>query len=125
VSEHPVLALIRGKLADPSRSFTIIADMEAHAGRGDEIVARIAASQVIRLTRAEPGCLSYDLLRDADFPDRFVAYECWSDLAALQNHLATPHFAAVGESLAGLLAAAPEIRVLISTEGRDTNEQPR
>jgi quinol monooxygenase YgiN len=117
--------LIRGKLPDPSRSFTIIADLEAHAGRGDEVVAGIAASQAVRLTRAEPGCLAYDLLQDADFPDRFVAYECWRDLAALQDHLATPHFAAVGTVLAGLLAAAPAIRVLISTEGRHTNERPR
>lgn len=125
MSEHPVLASIREKLSDPSRPFTIVADLEAHPGRGDEVAGGIAASQAIRLTRAEPGCLAYDLLRDAESPDRFVAYECWRDLPALQDHLATPHFAAVGTVLAGLLAGAPAIRVLVSLEGRHTDERLR
>ena len=117
MSEHPVLASIRGKLPDPSRPFTIIADLEAYPGRGDEVAAAIAVSRAISLTRAEPGCLAYDVFRDADSPNRFVAHECWRDLSALQDHLATPHFAAVGTALAGLLATAPAIRILISVEG--------
>ena len=117
MSEHPVLALIRGKLSDPTRPFTIIADLEAHPGRGDEVAAAIVASRAIGLTRAESGCVAYDLCRDADAPDRFVAYECWRDLNALQKHLATPHFAAVGAALGRLLAGAPMIRVLTSTSG--------
>jgi quinol monooxygenase YgiN len=116
MSEHPVVLFIQSKLQDTSRSFTILADLQAQPGRGDEVAAGIAASQAVRLTRAEPGCLAYDVLRDADFPDRFVAYESWRDLAALQDHLATPHFAAVGTALAGLLAAAPAVRILTPLE---------
>jgi len=114
MSEHPVLALIQGKLTDPSRPFTLIADLEALPGRGDEVAAAIAASQAVALTRAEPGCAAYDLCRDAAAPDRFVAYESWRDLDSLREHLAAPHFAAVGAALGGLLAAAPAIRVLTS-----------
>lgn len=116
MSEHPVLALIRGKLADPSCPFTLIADLEAHPGRGDEVAAAIAASQAVALTRAEPGCTAYDLYRDADAPDQFVAYEGWRDLDALRAHLGTTHFAAVGAALGGLLASAPGIRVLHSIQ---------
>jgi quinol monooxygenase YgiN len=121
MSDHPVLALIRGKLSDPSRPFTIIADLEAHRSRGDEVATAIASSHAIRLTRAEPGCLAYDLLRDADSPDRFVAHERWLNLAALEAHLATPHFAAVGAALTGLLATTPTIRILTSVEGDETH----
>jgi len=125
MGEHPVLTLIRGKLPDPSRPFTIIADFQSHSGRSEDVAAGIAASQAVRLTRAEPGCLAYDVLRDADSSDRFVAYECWRDLAALEDHLATSHFAAVGAILGPLLAGAPAIRVLVSLEGRDTDERRR
>ncbi len=115
MSEHPVLALIRGKLVDPSHPFVLIADLEAIPGRGDEVKAAIAASHAVALTRAEPGCVAYDLCRDADALDRFVAYESWRDLDSLREHLAAPHFAALGEAIGGLLAVAPAIRVLNST----------
>jgi quinol monooxygenase YgiN len=117
MNEHPVLALIRGKLTNPCRPFNLIADLEAHPGRGDEVESAIAASQAVALTRAEPGCLAYDLCRDADAPDRFVAYESWRDLDSLREHLAAPHFAAVDAALGGLLTAVPAIWVLTSVHG--------
>jgi quinol monooxygenase YgiN len=51
--------------------------------------------------------------------------ECWRALAALHDHLAAAHFATVGSVLAGLLAAAPAIRVLTSVERRHTDERQR
>jgi len=110
--EHPIIALIRGKAADPSQPFTIIAELAAQPGRGDEVAAAIAKSGAIGQTRAEAGCLAYDISRDADTPDRFVAFEQWRNLAALQAHLETAHFAAVGAAIGGLLAGAPTVRVL-------------
>lgn len=115
MSEHPVLAFVRGKVMDPSRSFTLIADLEAHPGRGDDVAASIVSSGAVGLTRSEPGCVAYDVCRDAESPDRFVAYECWRDLSALEAHLATRHFAAVGAALHGLLAGAPVVRVFTPT----------
>jgi len=110
--EHPVVTLVRGKLADPSRPFVILAELEAQTGRGDDVSAAIRQTHVVAHTRSETGCLAYDLARDADAPDRFVVYECWRDLAALEAHLSTPHFAAVGEALGELLAGAPVVRIL-------------
>lgn len=112
MNDHPLVALIRAKVGDPSRPFTILAEFEAQPGRGDAVRAAILDSQVIRLTRLEPGCAAYDLYRDADSPDRLVLFERWRDLAALTDHLATAHFAAVGVALAGLLAKPPAIRIL-------------
>ncbi len=117
MNEHPIVALVRGKLADPSRPFSIIADLEALAGRGDAVVAAVQQTRAVELTRSEPGCMAYDIGRDTDSPDRFMAYECWQNLAALEAHLLTPHFAAVGEALGGLLAGAPGVRIFTPTVG--------
>lgn len=112
MEEHPVIALVRIKVPDPSRPFTIIADLAALPGRGGEVAAAIAFSGAVGLTRAEPGCLEYDICRDSETPDRFVAYERWRDVMALRSHLRTAHFAAVGAALGELLAGAPSVRVL-------------
>lgn len=112
MNDHPVVTLVRAKLSDTSRPFAILADLEARTGRGDDVAAAIRQTRVVELTRSEPGCLVYDIGRDAGAPDRFVAYECWQDLAALQGHLLTKHFAAIGEAIGGLLAGAPVVRVL-------------
>lgn len=112
MDEHPVIALVRGKVPDTGRPFTIIAELAALPGRGGEVAAAIAGSGAIGLTRAESGCLGYEFSQDTDAPDRFVAYERWQNLAALRAHLETAHFAAVGAAIGGLLAAAPTVRVL-------------
>ena len=112
MSEHPIVTMIRGKLSDPAKPFVILAEFEACPGRGDALAAAVAGTKVVRLSQAEPGCLAYDLCRDADAPDRFVMVERWRSLAALADHLATPHFAAIGAALDGLLAKAPAVRVL-------------
>lgn len=112
MNEHPVIAFVRSKVPDPGRSFMIIADLTAHPGRGGEVAAAIVGSGAISLTRAEPGCLAYDLCQDTDSPDHFVVYERWKDLAALGAHLETAHFAAVGAAIGGLLVGAPAVRVL-------------
>ena len=113
MEEHPVIALVCSKVPDPSRPFTLLADLAAISGRGGEVAAAIAESGVVGLTRAEPGCLEYDIGRDSETPDRFVAYERWRDVMALRDHLRTAHFAAVGAALGGLLAGAPSVRVLM------------
>ena len=110
--EHPLVAFIRGKLGGGEEPFVIAATLVAAPGRGNEVVAAIAQSKTIALSRAEDGCMAYQIGRDTDAPDRFVVHECWRDLAALERHLATPHFAAVGKSLEGLLAEPPEIQIL-------------
>lgn len=125
MSEHPVLTLIRGKIEDSSRPFVLIAELEAQAGLGDEVAARIVASGAVEHTRQEPGCVAYELSRELDAPDRFVAYEAWRDLAALESHLATTHFAELGAALQGLLAGAPGLRILspLSVPGQNGHHQ--
>jgi quinol monooxygenase YgiN len=113
MSDHPIIAAIRPKLADPARPFVLIADFRAQPGRGDEIALAILNSQAVELSRREEGCIAYELCRDADDPSCFTAVECWRDLASLALHLTTPHFAAVGDALNRLIADAPTIRILV------------
>jgi len=45
-------------------------------------------------TRREAGCLVYELHRDPQNLGKFMFYERFSSQAALDEHLATPHFKA-------------------------------
>lgn len=112
MSEHPVLSLIRSKLADPSRPFTLLAQLAAKPGQGDAVAQAITASGAITLTQQEPGCLAYDICRDVESPDCFIAYEHWRDFSALASHLTTEHFTDLGTALHDLLAGPPKLRVL-------------
>jgi quinol monooxygenase YgiN len=44
-------------------------------------------------SRTEPGCISYVPHRVESDPDTIVIYEQFRDMAALDAHRATPHFA--------------------------------
>jgi quinol monooxygenase YgiN len=43
-------------------------------------------------TRAEKGCMAYDLHEVIGDPHQFVFLEIWESEAALQAHTRTPHF---------------------------------
>ena len=40
----------------------------------------------------EPGCLRFDVIQDADDPNRIWLYEVYRDEAAFQAHTQAPHF---------------------------------
>lgn len=69
---------------------------------------REALQTLAAATRAEDGCLSYDLYESAAAPGTFVTLERWTDSAALDAHMGTDHvaaaFAAAGEALSGEVA---------------------
>ncbi|MGI5482244.1 putative quinol monooxygenase [Streptomyces lavendofoliae] len=62
-----------------------------------------------RATRAEPGNLFFDWSRDVEDPNRFVLLEAFADGEAGAAHVASDHFAAGLEAMAGAIAATPEI----------------
>jgi quinol monooxygenase YgiN len=64
--------------------------IDAVPGREDELAAHLA--ELLGPTRKEPGCLAYELHRDPEHPTRLLFYEKFKDQAALDAHLATPHF---------------------------------
>ena len=75
-----------------SSSITLIAIIRAKPGRADALQARLAE---LRLpSRAEPGCIQYDLHRDRKDADLIYMIEQWRDEAALAEHEASEHFQA-------------------------------
>lgn len=61
--------------------------------RADEAAGLLA--ELARASRAEAGCLGYEVVRAADEP-AFVLFEKWRDEAALQTHYETDHFQRLG-----------------------------
>ncbi len=63
-------------------------------------------------SRAEDGCLFYDLCRDSDDPDLFVIVDGWRDHAAFEAHAATRRIADTLAALEPLLRQPPAIAKL-------------
>jgi quinol monooxygenase YgiN len=61
-----------------------------------------AASEMMRETRQEPGCLSYTFSADLEDPGRFHLFEEWESQQALDAHFASPHMASFRKAVAGL-----------------------
>lgn len=83
-------------------ALTVVARITAVAG--EEEALRQALEALVAPTRAEAGCLQYDLHRDNDAPGVFLFFEIWESRALWQDHMAAPHIlahqAATGEMVA-------------------------
>ena len=64
-------------------------------------------------TRAEPGCERYELY-GSDAGGRFYLYETWESQAALDQHIATPHFRHLQQAVGKLLTEPFEVNILRS-----------
>lgn len=69
---------------------SIIAVLKAKAGKVDEL--RDALKALLLPTRQEPGNTDYALFQLRDEPDVFYMRESWRNQAALEEHIALPHF---------------------------------
>ena len=77
------------------------------------IVARPESVALVRTTlhgllaptRAEAGCLVYDLMQNLSDPTDFTFYEEWTGGAALDAHAASAHIAAAFSTLDGHLVS--------------------
>ena len=70
---------------------TIVAHMQCVPGTEPEIMD--AARWFIAATRAEPGCVEFDLHRQLNDPTKFVWYENFVDQEAVDAHVASDHVA--------------------------------
>ena len=76
---------------------------------GEEEAFTASARICVAATRAEPGVLHYELWREAEGERRFVFNELYVDDAAVQAHMASDHFKALGVASRDLAAARPTI----------------
>jgi quinol monooxygenase YgiN len=61
-------------------------------GRGEEDRVAGALRNMIEPSRAEPGNLDYQVLRDTEDPSVFVLVERYTDEAAFEAHRSSEHF---------------------------------
>ena len=70
---------------------TIVANI--HANPGQVALVKAELEKLIPITRAEEGCIQYDLHQDNDNPAHFMFYENWDSRDLWQAHMNAPHLA--------------------------------
>jgi len=79
--------------ADPRTPALVIAGRVSIDPANRE-AAVAAATEMMRETRREPGCISYTFSADLEEPGAFRLFEEWESQAALDAHFASPHMTA-------------------------------
>jgi quinol monooxygenase YgiN len=87
----------------------VIARFVAHEGRENQL--RALLQSMLTPTRSESGCELYDLY-DSDSRGRFYLCETWESQAALDRHMATPHFKRLERTGAELVKEPFEINLV-------------
>ena len=72
-----------------NKTVIVLAGLRVKQPFCEEFIERARA--VVDSTRKEPGCLRYDLVRDAFAPDAFYFIEEYADDAAFAAHRAMPY----------------------------------
>lgn len=75
---------------------TIVARIEAKPDQAEFVKSELL--KVIPPTRAEAGCLQYDLHQDNDNPAVFLFYENWENRDLWQDHMSSAHLKAYKEA---------------------------
>lgn len=81
---------------------TIVANIHANPGQIDLVKTEL--EKLVPITRAEAGCIQYDLHQDNDNPAHFVFYENWESRELWQTHIYAPHLAAYMQATDGAVA---------------------
>lgn len=80
---------------------TIIANVKVKADKVDFVKAEL--EKLIEPTRAEEGCLQYDLHQDNENPAHFLFFENWSSRELWQDHMNNTHLAAFVKATEGAI----------------------
>ena len=87
----------------------IVVIVTARAREGHEAEVHAALLEAVPPTRAEAGCIQYDLHVGAEDPALIAVYERWADQAALDAHVQTPHARALHAKGRDLLDGKPSM----------------
>ncbi len=90
-------------------SLRVVAHARAREGKGAEL--QDVFEGLVDPTRAEDGCLGYELLSSLDDELAYTFVEEWTDRAALDAHLESPHVRAANARLPELLDGEVDLRL--------------
>jgi quinol monooxygenase YgiN len=88
-------------------SLTVIAHIRAKPGQESRV--REILQGLLSPTRAEAGCINYDLHQSQTDPAVFVFYENWTSEAHLEAHAKSAHIQSFRKAAGELLAGPIEI----------------
>ena len=74
------------------QQLTIIARILVKAEKRELVQSELL--KLVEMTRAEEGCINYDLHQDNENPNLFLFYENWASRELWQKHMDTAHLAA-------------------------------
>lgn len=72
-------------------TLTIVANIKTKADKVELVKAELL--KLIDITRAEEGCINYDLHQDNENPTHFLFYENWESRELWQTHMGNKHLA--------------------------------
>ena len=82
-------------------NLTIIANIHAKADKIELVKSELL--KLLEPTRAETGCINYDLHQDKRDPAHFVFHENWASKELMQAHLNSPHIVSFREATQGAI----------------------
>lgn len=94
-------------MTTPNSKLTVVARFKARPGK--ESIVRRELTALVAPTRAEKGCINYDLHVSVDDPATFLFHENWESETDLEHHLQSAHVQAWRERSGELLAEPGEI----------------
>jgi quinol monooxygenase YgiN len=86
---------------------TVVARIKAKPGMEER--ARQELMKLLAPTRAEPGCINYDMHQSINDESLFLFHENWTSEEDLKRHLQTPHLQNWFQQADELLAEPVEI----------------
>ena len=74
-----------------NQKLTIVARILVKEGKREFVKSELL--KLISVTRAEKGCISYNLHQDNENPNFFLFFENWENRVLWQVHMKNPHLA--------------------------------
>jgi (4S)-4-hydroxy-5-phosphonooxypentane-2,3-dione isomerase len=91
--------------------FTIIAEFATTPDNHAKFL-ELCAYDAAHSVADEPGCHSFDALLPEGEPNTVILYEVYTDKAAFDTHLATPHYKVFADGVAALAVKIVAVRKL-------------
>lgn len=85
-----------------SQALTIVARITAVADQVELVKSELG--KLIAPSRADEGCVQYDMHQDNDDPAQFLFFEIWETRELWLAHMEQPHLAAFGAATEGAVA---------------------
>ena len=80
-------------------NLTIVANIHANPDKVELVKSEL--EKLVEPTRAELGCIQYDLHQDNENPAHFLFFEIWETRELWQIHMNAPHIAAYASAVDG------------------------